>query len=44
VQLTEHRWGFEGAPNPDAQDPLQNALTAVDHPAQPPDFIIFTTA
>ena len=42
VELTEHGWGFEGVPNPDAQDPLKNAITAVDHLAPPPDFIIFT--
>ena len=42
VQLSDTHWGFEGAPNPEAQGSLPKAIAAVNRLAHAPDFVIFT--
>ena len=42
VQLSDTHWGFQGAPNPDAQGTLPKAIAAVNALAIPPDFVVFT--
>jgi 3',5'-cyclic AMP phosphodiesterase CpdA len=42
VQLSDTHWGFQGAPNPDAQGTLPKAIAAVNALPTQPDFIVFT--
>lgn len=42
VQLSDTHWGFEGAPNPDANVTLKKAVAAVNGLKEPPDFVVFT--
>lgn len=42
VQLSDTHWGFQGAPNPDAQGTLRKAVTAVNKLSIQPDFVVFT--
>jgi hypothetical protein len=42
VQLSDTHWGFQGAPNPDAQGTLPKAIAAVNALATSPDFVVFT--
>ena len=42
IQLSDSHWGFQGAPNPDAEGTLKKAVSAVNSLEQWPDFIMFT--
>jgi predicted phosphodiesterase len=42
VQLSDTHWGFQGAPNPDAQGTLPKAVAAVNALPVQPDFVVFT--
>jgi hypothetical protein len=42
VQLSDTHWGFQGAPNPDAQGTLPKAIAAVNALPVQPDFVVFT--
>jgi hypothetical protein len=42
VQMTDTHWGFEGPPNPQANNTLRRAVAAVNSLEHAPDFIMFT--
>ncbi len=42
VQMSDTHWGFQGPPNPEAQNTLPRAVAAVNALKEQPDFIVFT--
>ena len=42
VQLSDTHWGFQGPPNPDAENTLRKAVAAVNALPRDPDFVVFT--
>jgi hypothetical protein len=42
VQLSDTHWGFQGAPNPDAQNTLRKAVASVNALPVQPAFVVFT--
>jgi hypothetical protein len=42
VQLSDTHWGFAGAPNPEAENTLKEAVARVNALPRTPDFVVFT--
>jgi hypothetical protein len=42
VQLSDTHWGFQGPPNPDAENTLRKAVATVNALPRDPDFVVFT--
>jgi len=42
VQLSDTHWGFQGPPNPGAENTLRKAVAAVNALPRDPDFVVFT--